>query len=171
MVEKRSCKKEWFDDAEDDEDTERVEKWYDMSLDHDDSDDPYSFSDEIPWWHTIEGYEKACKDFLLCLADLTVCYINLVHEDTKNGFCYCPFNKRFHPYFSKMNVKYFIHDLKISKCGTKNKSGLMKSKSALVYHFQNSKGWHHKMMLVLIHKLFDDKQLGIIDESIVFLCK
>ena len=56
-----------------------------------------------------------------------------------------------------MNVKYFIDDLKIPECATKNKSGLMKSKSALLSHCQNSKGWHHKMMLVFIHKLFDDK--------------
>ena len=94
MVEKRSCKKEWFDEAEDDNDTERLETLYEELIDHEDTDCPYAFSPNIPWWHTIKSYEKACKNCLLCLAVLPVWYINLVCEDTKNGFCYCPFHKK-----------------------------------------------------------------------------
>ena len=63
-----------------------------------------------------------------------------------------------------MNVKYFIDDLKIPKCGTKNKSGLMKSKGALVSYCQNIKGWNHIMMLVIIHKLFDGKPDDYVDD-------
>ena len=72
MIEKRSCKKEWFDSAEDKEDSEAMRDWYNTILDHEYSNKPYSFCDTIPWWHTIDNYEKSCKDFLLCLAALPV---------------------------------------------------------------------------------------------------
>ena len=41
MVEKRSRKKYWFDEAKDDEELEEMKIWYDNLLDHDDSYDPY----------------------------------------------------------------------------------------------------------------------------------
>ena len=63
-----------------------------------------------------------------------------------------------------MNVQYFIDDLKIPDCSTKNYSGLMRSKSALTQHCQNNNGWNHKMILVFIHKLFDDEPDDYVDD-------
>ena len=165
MIEKRSCKKEWFDSVDDDEDEEEMQTWYNLLKEYDeDCDGPYDMPRNVPWWHTIESYEKACKDFLLCLAALPVWYMNLLRYETRNGCCYCPFHKRFHAYFSKMNVKYFIDDLKIPDCSTKNYSGLMRSKKALTQHCQNNNGWNHKMILVFIHKLFDDEPDDYVDD-------
>ena len=58
MAENRSCKKDQFDEAEDDEELEEMKTWYDYLLDHGDSCDPYLFSDNIPWWHTIQCHKK-----------------------------------------------------------------------------------------------------------------
>ena len=41
MMEKRSCSKDWFDEAEDDEELEEMKIWYENLLDHDNLYDPY----------------------------------------------------------------------------------------------------------------------------------
>ena len=40
----------------------------------------------------------------------------------------------------------------------------MRSKKALTQHCQNNNGWNHKMILVFIHKLFDDEPDDYVDD-------
>ena len=40
----------------------------------------------------------------------------------------------------------------------------MRSKSALTQHCHNIHGWNHKMILVFIHKLFDDEPDDYVDD-------
>ena len=92
---------------DDDEEGNRAE-WYEELLEAEIDDPVYGQSHSAPWWHGFEDYEKACKKFLMCLAVNPMWYMTLLHGDHTVRCCYCPFHKRFEPYFRKMNVQFFL---------------------------------------------------------------
>ena len=139
----------------DDEEGNRAE-WYEDLLESEEYNLIYGGSDSAPWWHHFEKYQKACKNFLMSLAVNPMWYMTLLHGDHTVRCCYCPFHKRFEPYFRKMNVQFFLDYLKVTPCRAgKNGVGRFHKKEAFLQHCTGQGGWHHKMMMFFVRKLFD----------------
>ena len=89
----------------------------------------------------------------------------LFHKNTQPAFVgFCPFHKRFLPYYSHMEVNTFLTDYKIGNCGGK-KPVIFDGDQSLRQHLSCYGNWWHKLVTWFVKAMFDQKPGAYEDDS------